>query len=370
MRNKRSFHLVLLLFGLAVFCAVTAIASPAQVTTLANFDFYLSGASPNAPLIQAFDGNFYGTTEQGGAHNGGTVFKVTPTGALTVLYHFCSKLACIDGSNPEVGLAQGADGNFYGTTPTGGAYNLGTVFKITPSGKLTTLYSFCSQSSCIDGREPSSGLTPDAGGTFYGTTDSGGAKGDGTVFKITPSGVLTTLYSFNFTDGSNPRRGLEQATDGNFYGITTGGGAKEYGTVFQITPTGVLTTLYSFCSQTNCTDGNEPRGLVQAADGNFYGTTAFGGAYYNNYCSADPGCGTVFEITPAGVLTTLYSFCSQPNCPDGGHPVGLVQATDGNFYGATEGGGANGHGTVFEITPSGTLTTLYSFCAQANCADG
>ncbi len=132
----------------------------------------------------------------------------------------------------------------------------------------------------------------------------------------------------------------------------------------------MLTTLYSFCSQTNCTDGNEPRGLVQAADGNFYGTTAFGGAYYNNYCSADPGCGTVFEITPAGVLTTLYSFCSQPNCPDGGHPVGLVQATDGNFYGATEWGGANGHGTVFEITPSGTLTTLYSFCAQANCADG
>jgi len=364
MRNKRSFHLVLLLFGLAVFCAVTAIASPAQVTTLANFDFYLSGASPNAPLIQAFDGNFYGTTEQGGAHNGGTVFKVTPTGALTVLYHFCSKLACIDGSNPEVGLAQGADGNFYGTTPTGGAYNLGTVFKITPSGKLTTLYSFCSQSSCIDGREPSSGLTPDAGGTFYGTTDSGGAKGDGTVFKITPSGVLTTLYSFNFTDGSNPRRGLVQATDGNFYGITTGGGAKEYGTVFKITPSGVLTTLYSFCSQTNCTDGSHPyAGLVQATDGNFYGTTLNGGA--------NGDYGTIFRITPGGTLTRLYSFCSQKNCTDGLYPEdGLVQGSDGNFYGATSQGGAADSGTIFVTSSGGFLVTLYNFCSQANCTDG
>ena len=208
-----------------------------------------------------------------------------------------------------------------------------------------------------NGAEPLYGnLIQGTDGNNYGTTVRGGVYEQGTVFKVTPDGTLTALYSFcsqvNCTDGAEPFSRLVQA-GGNFYGTTAIGGANDGGTVFEITPAGQLTTLYSFCSQTNCTDGAEPfSGLVQAG-GNFYGTTVSGGAN---------GRGTVFEITPAGQLTTLYSFCSQTNCADGELPyAGLVQA-GGNFYGTTVEGGANGfYGTIFEITPAGQLTTLHSF---------
>src|SRR5208283_2780235 len=203
---------------------------------------------------------------------------------------------------------------------------------------------------------------------LYGTTEEGGANctplGCGTVFKITPGGMLSTLHSFDGTDGANPFTGLVQATNGDLYG-TTGSGGKGYGTVFKITPSGTVTTLYSFCSQSNCTDGEHPSGLVQATNGDLYGTTATGGVDWPY------GWGTVFKITPSGTLTTLYSFCSQSKCADGESPgAGLVQATNGDLYGTTYSGGAFGGGTVFKITPSGTLTTLYSFCSQSNCSDG
>ncbi|MFZ0312254.1 MAG: choice-of-anchor tandem repeat GloVer-containing protein [Candidatus Korobacteraceae bacterium] len=349
------------------------------------------GEVPYAGLVQATDGNFYGTTNEGGA-NGlfGTVFKITPSGTLTTLYSFCSQPNCTDGELPYAGLVQATDGNFYGTTSGGGAvYYDGTVFKITPSGTLTTLYSFCSQPNCTDGTEPSA-LIQATDGNFYGTTLYGGSNksctdaGCGTVFKITPSGTLTTLHSFNGLDGflgyiAGSAQALVQATDGNFYGTSplggnqgcgngTGGGC---GTVFKITPGGTFTQLYSFCSQANCTDGFYPlASLVEGTDGNLYGTTAFGGS--GGYCGVSPGgCGTVFKITPSGTLTTLYSFCLQSNCPDGLNVyAGLVQATDGNFYGTTQSGGANYSGTIFQITPRGTLTTLYSFCSQPSCADG
>src|SRR5208283_2998704 len=165
-------------------------------------------------------------------------------------------------------------------------------------------------------------------------------------------------------NGADPLYGnLIQGTDGNGYGTTYGGGLNGDGTVFQVTPGGTLTTIYSFCSQTNCTDGVFPfAGLVQFG-GNFYGTTLRGGA-----SGAGPvGAGTVFQVTPGGQLTTLHSFCSQTNCADGAYPfAGLVQF-NGNLYGTTAYGGANGRGTVFEVTPAGQFTTLYSFCAQANC---
>ena len=237
---------------------------------------------------------------------------------------------------------------------------------MTPNGTLTTLYSFCSQvvgGICADGVEPN-GLIQAADGNLYGTTDYGGTNGScvtgfgcGTVFKITPSGTLTTLYSFcsqigpygACTDAAVPSAGLVQATDGNFYGTTVGGGANgDYGTVFKITPSGKLATLYSFCSQSGCTDGLGPSaGLVQATDGNFYGTTLEGGA-----CPPYTfGCGTIFSITPSGVLTTLYSLCSQSGCTDGASPqAGLFQATNGDFYGTTAGGGANGDGIVFSLS--------------------
>jgi uncharacterized repeat protein (TIGR03803 family) len=366
-----------------VFCAATAIASPAQTTsTLVDFDG-ANGASPFSSLVQGNDGNFYGTTSIGGTNlcvyqvqneGCGTVFKMTAAGALTTIYSFCSQPNCTDGADPLAGLVLGTDGNFYGTTNIGGGPQIciyldqgegcGTVFKITPAGALTTLYTFCSHGDpCTDGQLPQAALIQATGGDLYGTTYFGGTYGHGTVFKITSKGTLTTLYSFS--DGTSPSAALVQARNGNFYGTTLLGGANGGGTVFKITPTGKLTTIYSFCSQPNCTDGSNPSAaLVQATNGNFYGTTSEGG---DVTCHDPYGCGTVFEITAAGVLTVLHSF----EGADGEVPLaGLAQATDGNFYGTTYFGGANSSGTVFTITPTGELTTLYSFCSQPGCTDG
>ena len=357
-----------------VLCLTTAIALPAQtLTTLHSFDG-TDGSDPSAGLVQATNGDGYGTTYGGGANGLGTVFKITPSGTLTTLYSFCSQGGdlCTDGYSPFGNLVQATNGDFYGTTPFGDG--LGTVFKITPSGGLTTLYGFCGQSGCMDGARPYAGLVQATNGDLYGTTQAGGANagrhvgGAGTVFKITPSGTLTTLYSFCSqvvqkvcTDGAEPNAAVVQAADGDFYGTTQAGGASlNGGTIFKITPSGTLTTLHSF----NYTDGsNLQTGLVQASNGDFYGTTSGGGAY---------GGGTVFEITPDGTLTTLYSFCSLGfPCTDGEVPfAGLVQATDGNFYGTTAYGGANDGGTIFKMTPGGTLNPIYSFCAQSGCTDG
>src|ERR1017187_7371382 len=204
-----------------------------------------------------------------------------PAQTLTTLYSFCSLgFPCTDGEVPFAGLVQATNGDLYGTAYFGGPNGGGAVFKITPGGTLTTLYSFCSQSNCTDGAVPMAGLVQAANGNFYGTTESGGrANGRyGTVFKITPTGTLTTLHRFNGTDGASPHAGLVQAADGNLYGTASSGGATGGGTVFKITPTGELTTLYSFCSQTNCTDGGQPlAGLVQDTNGDFYGTTYGGG---------------------------------------------------------------------------------------------
>jgi len=293
------------------------------------------GAYPFAGLIQATDGSFYGTTSEGGANSHGTVFKISPSGTLATLHSFCSETGCADGQYPSAGLVQAIDGNLYGTTYSGGANGYGTVFKISPSGTLATLHSFCSETGCADGQYPSAGLVQAIDGNSYGTTYSGGANGYGTVFKISPTGTLATLHSFDSTDGYQPSGVLVQATNGNFYGTTAYGGTSNFGTVFKITSNGTLTTLHSFDS----TDGAEPSGvLVQAADGSFYGTTAYGGT--SNF-------GTVFKITAGGTLTTLHSFGSG----EGIVPyTGLVQDTNGTFYGTTVRGGADNHGTVFSLS--------------------
>ena len=352
--------------------AATAVALPAQtLTTLVNFDG-ANGSNSYASVVQGGDGNLYGTTFYGGANGRGTAFKLSPTGTVTTLYSFCAQNNCTDGSSPSAGLVLAKDGDFYGTATFSGANNGGTLFKITSGGVLTTLYSFCALSNCADGWNPfTAGLVQGTDENLYGITEFGGAStacgtyGCGTVFKITREGTLTTLHSFDDTDGRNPEGLLVQGRDGNFYGTTVLGGAygncpenSHCGTVFKITPSGTLTTLYSFCALTNCADGDEPyAGLVQAADGNLYGTTAYGGT---------GTIGTVFKITVTGALTTLHSF----DFPDGAYPYArLVQATDGDLYGTTSGGGAGDGGTVFKITSAGTLTRLYSFCAQ-NCADG
>jgi uncharacterized repeat protein (TIGR03803 family) len=347
-----------------------ATAASVQFTTLHSFDA-TDGNSPQAGLVQATNGDLYGTTY--GVlvpHSSfGTVFKITPSGALTTLYGFCAQSGCADGAYPHATLVQATNGDLYGTTLQGGvgascsnAPGCGTVFKMTPTGTLTTLYNFCTQTACADGGQPS-GLVQAANGDLYGTTYIGGSYGSGIVFKITPSGTLTTLHSFDTTDGANPVAGLVQAVDGNLYGTTLFGGNGTGGTVFKMTPAGTLTTLYSFCSQTGCPNGRQPfAGLVQASNGEFYGTTS-GGAAKDN--------GTVFKITTNGALTTLYVFCTQSQCTDGGGPEAtLVQAANGDLYGTTNGGGARLQGTLFKITQSGALTTLYSFCALQKCADG
>jgi uncharacterized repeat protein (TIGR03803 family) len=355
-----------------LFCAATALLSPAQtLTTLANLPIT---SNPYGVLVRGSDGNYYGTTYGDGTTTGGIVFEVTPTGTFTTLhtFAFCSQTPCTDGQNPTAGLIQASDGAFYGTTTYGGTANRGTIFKITTTGTLTTLYSFCA-SDCTDGAAPYGALVQDAEGNFYGTTNVGG-YGDGTVFKFTPPSTLTTLYSFCSAgaacpDGSQPQAGLVQGKDGNFYGTTYAGGnancanGSTCGTIFNIAPTGSLTTLYSFCPQSGCPDGEQPHaGLIQGTDGNFYGTT-YGGGSSNG--------GTIFKITPTGTLTTLYSFCSQTACTDGQGPWdALVQASDGNYYGTTAIGGANNQGTIFEMSPTGTLTKLWDFCKEANCSDG
>jgi uncharacterized protein (TIGR03437 family) len=350
------------LFAAVALCAAAASLQGQTLTTLASFD-WTNGSGPASALMQGADGNFYGTTQVGGAFLNGNVFKLTPGGTLTSLYNFCSVSYCADGQVPITGLVQGTDGNFYGTAYAGGANSVGTVFKLSPGGALTTLYAFCSQAGCSDGDYPDAGLIQASDGNFYGTTEGDGNSQRGTAFKITPQGTLTTLYSFcslpGCMDGEDVRAGLIQASDGNFYGTTNGGGGPaDAGTVFKMTPSGKITTLHSFSG----TDGTFPSAaLIQASDGNFYGTTTRGGA---------KGGGTVFKITPGGTLTTLFSFSSSLTGGATSPRGALVQARDGNLYGTTQGGGDQNNGTVFMITVAGALTTLYSFCYQSDCSDG
>ena len=359
-------------FLVSLFCALTTIAVSAQTfTTLVTFDIS-DGRNPFAPLIQGHDGNLYGTTIGGGINGAGTIFKITTDGILTTLYNFCAQANCTDGEAPYNGLVQTTDGSLYGTTSLGGAYNGGTVFKISLTGSLTTLYSFCAQTNCSDGYSPFGMLVRAADGNFYGTTQGGGEnqgpicqpylQGCGTIFKITPQGIFTTLYSFcaqtNCIDGVLPMAGLVQASDGSLFGTTYAGGMNGYGALFKITRKGAFVSLHSF----NGLDGGYPvASMIQGTDQSLYGTTEIGGVY---------GVGTVFKFTGIGAPVTLYSFCALLNCADGYNPdSALIEGNDGNFYGTTTSSGTAvepGYGTVFAVNPQGALTTLYSF----DCTDG
>ncbi len=307
------------------------------INVLYRFTNGPDGSGPNA-LIQATDGNFYGTTYSGGTGDGfGTVFRLTPAGNLTTLYSFTGNPDTNDGANPYSRLLQASDGNLYGTTYRGGGeMDNGTVFRISTGGGLTTLYTFTGTG---DGGSPFAGLIQGRDGNFYGTTGFGGDLGLGTVFRITPGGALTTLHSFNgASTGANPYAELVQAGDGNFYGTTFAGGASNRGTLFRLTPGGQLTTLYSF---TGGQDGSGPLGALQAdASGNLYGTTSRGGASNQ---------GTVFRApTAGGAPTVLYSFSGGP---DGRQPkVALVPGRDGALYGTTGPGSVDSAGgTLFRL---------------------
>ena len=203
------------------------------------------------------------------------------TGVLTTLYSFLCTTVCEQGSEPIAPLVLAANGAFYGTTSQAGANgDAGTIFRISSDGNgtLTTLYNFCAKANCADGNEPYAALLQAADANLYGTTYAGGVKNNGTVFRITPSGTLTTLHRFVGSDGAEPTGALIQASDGNLYGTTTQGGAYGHGGVFSLNQSGAFTLLHSFCAQAGCADGNEPQsGLIQATDGNLYGTTFQGG---------------------------------------------------------------------------------------------
>lgn len=371
MKSLRSLKIVCIAAG---FCFATAATAHAQTLTYGQLNGK-AGGNPTAAPVQGLNGNLYGTTGSGGTSGFGAIYELTPDGRYSKIYNFCSQTNCTDGKYPA-GLILAANGNFYGMTEGGGSNNnatcnndgCGTVFEVTPAGRLITLYSFCSLTNCADGSVPLGSLVQGVNGNFYGTTISGGVHcaNCGTVFEITPAGRLTTLHSFCnpqvCKDGFQPQAGLVLANDGNFYGTTSQGGAKGNGTVFRMSPSGAGSILHSFCSQTNCEDGWGPEApLTQGTDGNLYGTTAGGGSVLE---------GVAFQLTLGGTFTTLHAFCSQVNCADGQIPFApLVQANDGNFYGTTTGGAALGN--IFEMTPGGTVTTLYNFCDTGYpCVDG
>lgn len=325
----------------AALTVVPALSPSAAMATLRLFSGGSDGAFPYAGLIQAKDGYLYGTTEAGGSHFYGTIFRMPPAGGLSTIYSFTDGNS---GANPYARLVQGTNLNFYSTTSSGGTNGYGTLFKMTTGLAVSTLYSFTGGN---DGALPQTALTQGADGNFYGASYQGGANSVGTIYKMAPNGTVTALYEFNgITDGAYPLADLVQGKDGNFYGTTIEGGANGFGTVFSITTNGILTTLVSF----NYTNGAYPEaGVIQGADGNFYGTTYLGGS--NGY-------GSIFSLATNGTLTTLFSFANT----NGSYPAAsLLQANDGNLYGTCSSGGQGGQGTAFRITTNGTLNNLIWF---------
>jgi uncharacterized repeat protein (TIGR03803 family) len=325
-----------------------------------------NGNDPFAGLRRDAAGNLYGTTAFGGGtkcNNSlgcGTVFKLNAMGKETVLYKFTGQP---DGNIPASLLVRDSEGNLYGATGSGGANDLGSIFKVAKTGDETLLYSFTGGS---DGCFPEAGVIRDAAGSLYGVAFQGGVgfcnSGYGVVYKLDTAGTLTVLHSFGGGDGAYPASVLLFDKAGNLYGTTKEGGNSECGgtgcgVVFELSPqsdgTWTEAVLYEFCSVSGCTDGEEPGfgPLVRDAAGNIYGTTYFGGASRN--CTG-VGCGAVFKLDATGKETVLHSFTDGK---DGGFPfAGLIKDAAGNFYGVASGGGdasckPNGCGTVFKITP-------------------
>ena len=335
---------------------VVVSCGPATYTNLPAFGATSADAiNPANNIVLAKDGNFYGTSTSGGANNKGALFKVTPAGVESVLYSFSSSGPA--GFNPDYnsGLIIGSDGDFYGTTYLDGASGCGSVFKATAAGVVTALHTFTGTVS--DGCNPHGKLVLGSDGNYYGVTYSGGLNNQGTVFMVTPAGAESVLHSFGTgRDGIFPMAGLVEYNPGQFYGVAESGGANSNGAIFTVTTAGVENVVYSFAGFP--IDGSNPySGLTLGSDGNFYGVTEFGGTQ---------GLGTVFKITPNGVETVVHSFVG--GTADGSLPNGsdLVQGLDHNFYSMTKSGGASGDGVLYKITPAGDVTLLHSFAGGAD----
>lgn len=323
---------------------VPVIVSNLEVTTVASLNDFVTGALPLSGVIEGSDGFLYGTTARGGANDAGaggdgTIFKLSTNGNFVWIYSFSDQA---DGAAAVDSLIQTPDGNLYGTAESGGYEGFGAVFRITTNGALTSLYSFRPENG--NGGIPEAPLCLGSDGFLYGTTVTNGAgDGGGTIFKMDTNGNVQWAYGLTTNNGLRPVGGLTQGTDGNFYGATSVSGANGLGTVFVINSKGTFTNLYSF---TGGADGAYPRaGVVEGSDGQFYGTSTEGG---NLSLNNGLGYGTIFKITPKGTLTPLYAF----DITNGAWPQvgilggliiqpegGLTLGRDGNFYGMATSGG-------------------------------
>ena len=360
----------------------TAAPSPkVSVDFVPPYSDLLPGGAASAGLVLASDGNYYGAERHPGQNvcrpqfpgvDCGVIVRVSPSGAKTILHQF--GLSAGDGFDPGQ-VVLGDDGAFYGTTKNGGAFGTGgTIFRMTLGGNYSILHSFSGANG--DGAVPGP-LTKGSDGNFYGTTASGGANhcpvipldgpNCGTVFRITPAGQLTILHSFgsNVSDGILPEARVVEGVDGRLYGTTQIGGTntcgdspKSCGTLFSISKAGSLSIVHSFGSSPG--DGMAPRDIIRGPGSTLVGLTLSGGG---TRCSQLFGCGTIFTYSPGGSVSVLYSF-GQQDQTDGSGPSSLTFGSDGNIYGTTVSGGSfqcTSCGTVFRLTPAGQLTTLYSF---------
>jgi uncharacterized repeat protein (TIGR03803 family) len=376
---------VLVLAALAACPGYVAGAMAYSLLRLGDFNGGADGATPLAGVIMDHAGSLYGTTSAG-AKDYGTIFKIPPRQALDTLYTFCSKSSCSDGASPHAGLIMDQSGSLYGTTNSGGAHDGGTVFEFTSGGVERVLYSFCTTivgGYCGDGAFPVAGVIRDKAGNLYGTTTLGGTNDVGVVFELsfdarTGNWTENVLYSFcpmgtasGCPDGKTPLAGVVMDAAGNLYGTTEFGGAHEQGTVFKVRPSlKSESVVYSFCSQKNCGDGSEPNaGLIIDQTGHLYGTTEYGG----NLLHCGNGGGVAFEAGPsAGTEKVLHAFCSRTTPPsdgDGSYPkASLFKDAAGDLYGTTTTGGASGQGVVFRLIGR-TESVLYSFCSYSGCPE-
>jgi uncharacterized repeat protein (TIGR03803 family) len=338
--------------------APAADAVPASFAVVHSFSGTVDGHNPNSTLVLGGDGNLYGTTSgnvDGVDH--GTAFRMTPGGAVTVVHQFTGA----DGDQP-IGLTAAPTGGFYGVTQSGGTgtcpSGCGTVFAMSTAGEVTVLHSF--QSGTEDGSAPNPALALAPDGSIYGTTKlgpivPGTGKNWGIAFRLDPqTGDYAVLHKFVIADGINPQGGLVRAGNGSFYGVTNQGGPGGSGTVFRLSRTGTVTVIHGFALE----DGAEPKAaLLQAADGRLYGTTQLGGAGRG---------GVIFRMSlTGGAYTVLHAFAVDGR--DGYRPItGLVQTADGRFYGTTPLGGRpvtsqTRKGVLYRMTASGTVFVMHTF---------
>jgi len=326
-------------------------------------EFETPPRNPMGPLVLAGDGNYYGTSSDGGKSGFGTVFRVTPAGVRTTVVDFTGITGSRPGSAPVTGLTLAADGSLFGTTSSGGTDDFGTLFKVTTGGVFTPLVSFTGISGVAKGSAPSGEMLLHSDGNFYGTTSGGGASEFGTIFKLTPAGVLTTLAQFTGTGGSvrgaNPVGRLATNASGVLFGVAQSGGASNFGTAFKITTTGTYTLLTQFTGTGGNTRGTAPIGpLVLGADSNFYGVTESGGLN---------DLGTFFRITQAGGHARLYDFDGL----NGSFPgTGLMLGSDGLFYGSTASDGTSNAGLIFNITTAGSIGVITHLTGADGAAKG